>query len=426
VEHRQIYRSRASFLYLGVIFLLFLQGAERLYFFEQYVPASVYAIIPAIALATWFIYSATSGTFSVSRSTFNYSALLLLLPVLSVSLQSIFLTDVIDEFERSSLAFVREIHVFNAVWLMIGVALGSIPLRKKPLFPLILFLIFAFFIIQNLDGLSLDYARLRSSNDVERFSHQWISYNFLICAVLLYSQLNNRLARTAVIVATLTCQVFVGGRTILLLTTLVFFYIEGFTLGAEGSKRRPLKTLSMSIGTLAIVALAIVLLYLRDPDTVLRAFALNELQHDKSLIERDAALQIGLANLPRQFWIGDPTLVSTSTGSLGLYIHNALSGWQFYGFPFFVAFCVSLVHCLRKALRLKRKGSDDASFRFKFTLFLIALGGAITSLSVTHYFLWFTIGLCLARHPTQANQSETRRKAYHGVPQVQLSEQKRA
>lgn len=123
---------------------------------------------------------------------------------------------------------------------------------------------------------------------------------------------------------------------------------------------------------------------------------LGGLGDENSFLLRSEFIWVGLSALPDQILFGDPTFLVSRLGSVGAYMHNILSAWQFWGG---FSFIYTLVCCLIVLIGLWRRPFlvSDAVGDFVLIAFLYGFVCVLTGKHVGFDLFWLGLGMGLAR-----------------------------
>ena len=115
------------------------------------------------------------------------------------------------------------------------------------------------------------------------------------------------------------------------------------------------------------------------------------IEDDNSYHARLEILRVAPEGFPSQFWIGDPGFIASRFSSMGDYIHNLLSVWQFFGFFAFAGFTFLLIRSLIKMFNARTNELDSALQGHSITLIYVVIS-VIFAKAVTFKLLWLTLG----------------------------------
>lgn len=379
-----------------LVFLVFifigLQLVERLYLFGSLLSPVFILVIPAIYLALLVRQYQIDGGAARLRS----GALLLLglCGTLGVALilQVTLLTDQIDQFGRSAISFAANTAFYGISWALVGYVIAEG--RVSGGTPLALFIV-AFvllLVIPNVGAGYLDISGMRELTGIDSFSHLWVSENAVILFFLAYASAGSSLVRALVLAAMAVVLVSLLGRSSLFLSLAAIAIFE--VLYGQGG--RQVSRLLFMVIAIFFVGLVLLAFVGDGGDQVFdRVFLKGGLASDPSYLLRDLALTAGVAKLDGQILFGDPTVLVSEFGNVGLYIHNLLSAWQLYGFPFFVAISIVLIVSVIRMHRLSVFFVNDEFLRFAGLFLIYSVLSVLLTKYVGYWGLWFAFGIWL-------------------------------
>lgn len=379
-----------------LVFLVFifigLQLVERLYLFGSLLSPVFILVIPAIYLALLVRQYQIDGGAARLRS----GALLLLglCGTLGVALilQVTLLTDQIDQFGRSAIGFAANTAFYGISWALVGYVIAEG--RVSGGTPLALFIV-AFvllLVIPNVGAGYLDISGMRELTGIDSFSHLWVSENAVILFFLAYASAGSSLVRALVLAAMAVVLVSLLGRSSLFLSLAAIAIFE--VLYGQGG--RQVSRLLFMVIAIFFVGLVLLAFVGDGGDQVFdRVFLKGGLASDPSYLLRDLALTAGVAKLDGQILFGDPTVLVSEFGNVGLYIHNLLSAWQLYGFPFFVAISIVLIVSVIRMHRLSVFFVNDEFLRFSGLFLIYSVLSVLLTKYVGYWGLWFAFGIWL-------------------------------
>ncbi|AXY43694.1 O-antigen ligase family protein [Halomonas sp. JS92-SW72] len=373
--------------------ILFIRIMEWLFFHYQLISGNSFILVVFVFLLM--------SAFSLSRlrqvkmSAFQLFLFLsiLALPVISVMLQSALLSDRYDYLGRSSLQYAAFICAYGVTWFLVGVSVSNFTPHYSVKIPFLLLLISFFFVVQSSNEGRVDYAYLREVTGVDSYSHLWITEGLIIFSFLSYAGLKSLWLRVLVFSLSVASLFLAGSRSGLLffIVTIVFYELF-FSNGIKAWK----KVVFMLVMSPVLLAISYGYLSLINPLYIEHFLLIFDRDSSGSWQERTYALNIGLNLLHRQILFGDPTLLASELGNVGWYIHNALSGWQFFGLPFFLVSCVAYILAFAKMVQFRNIGKETPFFRFKSLMLLYTALNISLTVFVGSSWFWFTLGLWLA------------------------------
>ena len=382
-------RERLVFL---VFIFIALQLIERLYLFGSLLSPVFILVVPSIYLVLTIRKWQIDGGLARPQA----GALLLcgLCSILSVVLilQSIILTDQVDQFGRSALGFAANTAFYGVSWALVGYVIAEG--RFKGGTPLALFIV-AFvlvLVVPNLGSGYLDVSGMRELTGIESFSHLWVSENAVILFFLAYASTKSLLVRVSILTSMAVVLVSLLGRSSLFLSVAAIAIFE--VLYGQGGRR--FLRLSFIVAVILLVGLVVFTFVGEDGDLAFdRVFLKGGLASDPSYILRTLALTVGVSKLGSHIFLGDPTVLVSEFGNVGLYIHNLLSAWQLYGFPFFTGISSVLIVSVLRMHRSAYIFENDAFLRFSALFLIYSVLSVLLTKYVGYWGLWFAFGIWL-------------------------------
>ena len=113
---------------------------------------------------------------------------------------------------------------------------------------------------------------------------------------------------------------------------------------------------------------------------------------DGSLNARGDLFIKSLEHLPKSILYGDPTYIAYEAGSMGSYIHNILSMWQFFGLLPFILILVIYARALLIMKNRMEKGDLTVMEEFACMILIYSSVSIVLSKSVVFYWMWFSAG----------------------------------
>lgn len=292
---------------------------------------------------------------------------------------------------------VRNHLAFGTIWMFVGAAVSMHSSRQSDLIAVVLMSVFCIAIIlgvQNTSGAFLIvYDNLQSAaTEASDFKITHITFSYL--AIILYGAayaFAKKLRPIVFVVGALMLfplesrsAFFIG-----ILAILVYEFISG-------SGARLLRVLA----PLVVAGIAVFLIMQADVidfndvryQRMLIAFGIEE---DSSALGRTEILSRSWKGLPDQFFFGDATFVVKEFGDVGMFMHNLLSAWQYFGFLAFGLITLGLLVSLKRARRSSLEMEQDAIKSMGFILLIYICIGVIVSHFVAHRLLWFSLGFWL-------------------------------
>jgi len=328
--------------------------------------------LPGVAAALYFIHRALFSNHFKSSFTANemWVAAFVFSTGLSITMHAILGMDVIDQNNVSSFDYTIAMWGIGLFYLFAGAA----------------------------SKLLLDYYKLKVALNNFNFSHLLIAEWVVFLLVGSYA-FAGRYFRTLIIIVAVVALFSLQGRSSTLFTATSFML---FGLLTERSR---------FLVTLALGATILGLLYYFVPietlveDTnqfQLDRMLLTEDTLDDSLEDRTSILWFSISHLPTMAWFGDPTFLAEKAFTMGSYIHNLLSVWQFFGLIPLIIMVVMIFKSLRIMLRTILSGSPSVMDEAAAILLIYATISVIFSKSIVFHWIWFSVGYWMLLYPAAA------------------------
>ena len=316
---------------------------------------------------------------------------------LAFGLQSIFLQSVTDGFGNNSRTYTFNLLVINSLWLFAGGAIARYSARGNILFSVLILAPVVFFVFSSVNSSYLiDYLAI-SEILGETVNHLYIADHAAYICFLAYGYA--RKTRPLVLLIMMAILFSLGGRSALYLAPIAILLFELLHL----TKKKAIWMIGYAL------VLGIAVWYANDNFSVNTGDEKSEriifgsgVQEDNSFVGRVEIMKIASEGLPSQFFIGNPGYIASELGSMGEYIHNLLSVWQFFGFFAFAGFSILLIRALGIIIR-KRDVNWNSALHGHSIILLYVLVSVIFSKSITFKLLWFTLGYWMLASPFTAN-----------------------
>lgn len=320
-------------------------------------------------------------------------ASVVLLPALSLLGQSALNLSVVDLDGRSSINYVASFWGVGALWCLSGAAIAAawVPPSRLGAGAILLGLLGLLWVAT--DGLLVvHYGRLSDGLGGVRFSHLNTSDYAVFVLALAYGLAVGWL-RIVVVLAAVVVLFGLGGRTALICFITAAVGHQAFFV-ANSARARLLASLAL---VLVLVPAILTLAQSGAADLAGKDLLFTEgYSSDSSVLARLDHILLGGEDLFRQALFGDPSLIAKRFNSMGSYMHNLLSAWQFYGVVFFAVLLFSLFGCMRFAMGHARLFLDPVTVTFAvlltYVVFAVLIGRA-----VNFYLLWLVLGFWLER-----------------------------
>lgn len=318
------------------------------------------------------------------------SILLIVTIGFSVIMQILFLPDRFDMQGRSAHAYLVTVSVYNVCWLLAGYALQSIGVVRRSNW--VTFTLLGGIVIVVINALHggwvVDYSKFDAnvgSGGDSYANHLVIGDSVYLLLIAAYA-LSSGWVRVLTFFVSMPVLFALGGRADLAIYTISTVGLEWFS----GVRRSKFFHITMILALCAAIAACLPTTVL-DKAGVSRMFFANGVGHDASYEQRELFFQTGVANLFEQAPVGDVSHLVIVNGSLGSYIHNLLSVWQYNGVLVFGMVALLLILNLRRLFRLARY-SNDALGSFGVLIFLSSFIGVIIAKALVYPELWVTLG----------------------------------
>ncbi|MDO9178522.1 MAG: hypothetical protein Q7U16_09350 [Agitococcus sp.] len=318
---------------------------------------------------------------------FRYLILMFLL-CLVLLLQYVFLGDAYDKYGRSSFFYVVGLVKIAVFWSFVGMLVAQASLKVSSLLSLSVILSCIFFLSAGspAGGVLIDYQMLSSAFNVDELTHLNLEdYVVLLCIICYVLAPVN--FKFIIFVFIIFALFVVGGRAALFTMALSILIFDYFS-----SKRKVMLIYIFLMGVLLILGVSMNVFLDFSDEYIRRILLLDGVTNDSSTQGRAEIWEESIVHLFQQFIIGDPSLIVYSFGSLGAYIHNLFSAWQFFGFFVFV-FIVYLFFCFVGDMRACMTiNNENKIIDFGCLLLIYTIINIVFAKYVGFYFLWLTIG----------------------------------
>lgn len=322
-----------------------------------------------------------------------YMFLFCLLLVFVTALQLTLFTHYVDFYGRSSLQFLIENTLYAIFYIFIGFILIKLDILKDNK-KAILFLLATFFVIWNVsegEGF-INYYNLANnlgiSGEVE-VNHMVLGPLFYFLFIFIYS-LSKTWLKIFSAVIILYMLFVLGGRGDLILFLLSIVTLE-IVKGLNVKRWMFILMAFFLVSTLFLLNFS----NMSDNDFISRMIISDGLKNDESYLERLQILEVGLRELPSQFFVGNISSLIKNHNNLGAYIHNFISIWQFYGFFIFLYIFFIFFYGVKYIKFLRDKNLLEMNY-VKYDFYVLILCSAIYGLllmkAANYYIFWIAIG----------------------------------
>lgn len=396
-----IIKSKADNLVLFLLIVYAVYGISSV-FFNSF-PMQYLVII--ILMAGLIALSSTLVSLVSIRWTGKLPKSILLMLILiacllvAVAMQYLFLHDLRDNLNRSALGFTRIILVIGLCWLACGAAVQRLKIQKSFYLPLGIFLFLSSSVLVNLnDGLILSYAALAESRlDGLELNHLIVGESATLLIFMAFAFMPHAWRLLSFIIS-IGILFSLGGRSALFayVLTIVFYillktpvhrlwpYLFGLILFAS----------VLSAGFIPIDS---------NDDAIARMLLSQGLLGDSSAYERKIQFSTGFQHLLEQLLMGNPTFLISTFGSMGEYMHNIFSTWQFFGFFSFLSLLFSIIWVGFNIIK-NRKNLNNPIDEFGIFIFLYAGISIFFTKYIGFPMIWFALGFWLVRLGSRSKQ----------------------
>jgi hypothetical protein len=319
---------------------------------------------------------------------------LTVVPLFSLAVQFVLDTDLVDVTGRSSFDFAKNAYGIGLLWALSGAAVQAGKINQSLTAALLLLLAISASILPLTNGaFVIDYGSLTLDAGLDSSLNHIVVGDFVVLLCAFAFGLAPVRYRLAVGLVGALCLMMLGGRSDLFLFVIAIF---GYLKYAGRLSWLRLIFFAVLIAVFWFFAAATGSANDTNGLSLEQVLFLNGVGSDASFLERIDILTRSGNDLLRQVWVGDPTLIVKNFGFLSAYIHNLLSAWQIYGFPFFLIVIFAYKHAIRFVLRrvVDYNCSVDA---FGLLLLFYSILSSVLTKWIGFYLLWFSLGFWLAR-----------------------------
>jgi hypothetical protein len=318
--------------------------------------------------------------------------------IVVVGLQHLYIEDMVDGLGRSALGITRGILLLGLSWMLCGAPVQGLRREQSIALPLSIMVFLSFAVLSNLNGgIFVSYGKLSEGrSDGIELNHLVVGESASFLLLLAYAFITYRW-RLLIFVLSTAILFSLGGRSAL------FSYL--FAVGMHFYLNVPVGrkwTHLLGMFAVLVVFVSIYLLFDLKDDTVTRMLFSQGISVDGSVVERQDGFFRGLKALPSQILIGDPAFLIRTFRSMGTYIHNLLSAWQFFGLLPFLMFVSALVWVAFYIFKNRQK-MDGPIDDFGILIFLYSGVSILTAKYIGFQMFWFGIGFWLFRMSVRKN-----------------------
>ena len=341
---------------------------------------AILALVPLLRLPVVMAY----GVPRRMSLDFKLVALLLACCYAALFLQWAFTPDYVDFRGRSITEFSTLMLAGNSLWLLAGLAISNARYERSDIISLGLIAVALVMLIPNLgDGMVIVYSTLLESGG-DSVNHLIVAEMFVVLVFAAFSFASG-LGRWLVIPCAAFLLFAAGGRSSFYLGILAILLAQ-FVMASYKER----VVLLVFVGLFATWAGAFLLQ--ADDSLVERMLFSSGVDEDGSFQEREGLYRVGLSLLPEQILFGGPALYARENRSVGSYIHNLLSVWQFFGLIPFLLMSAMLGRALMRVRAEFIRFKDDVIYKFGALLCVYVSLSVAVSKSVGFPLLWLALG----------------------------------
>lgn len=387
-------RTQSSTLLLSLLLgYLAVKAAEPLLLARLVLDWKIVLAIPALGLLYEFFNFLQCGRFHLPKRAWFYLVGFILSGGLALFLQAQTQVALFDRVGRSSFDFALKTWGASIVWILVGVFIATARPQRSDKVAISIALGCALLLAGHWSGGAvISYEDLRAASTMEgSISHLGIAEQMLLLLFFAYAMATPR-ARWAIALLLVATLFHLGGRGSFVFGTLSLLLFEAFC-GSGWIKTRVL----FGVGCFLLTGA-----YLIDfsDSAVQRMLLLEGVQDDGSFIGRIASLRAGVDALWGQALYGDPGFLVRTFGSMGAYIHNALSAWQLYGAGFFLVMMAALFQMGKRFWRQRSWMDISPADAFCSLAGIYAALSVVFVKSIVFFTVWLAIGFWLGRSRT--------------------------
>ncbi len=317
--------------------------------------------------------------------------LILLIPlsmVVALSLQTMFGTNLIDIFGRSSQPLARSVFLVGIGWFLAGGLLQYGRLARSSILALFSFGVLVACISVSLGtNFMVEYGAVGYGLEEFQSNHLGTSTGFSFIALAAYCSAVGRF-RIIIAVVSIAALFALGGRATMYLFTATLAICSIFA--------SELRQRALSVFAVVVVGMLIIWGFAGDSDDTSRMWLFSGVMGGGSAAGRAEAMRIGLSTLEKQLAYGAPEAIVENAGNLGAYMHNLLSAIQFFGLIPFLLLAAAAVLSLRFAFKVYRNSKRSIDLLGIHLLVLSCLEVSVAK-SVHYSLFWSAIGFWLFR-----------------------------
>lgn len=308
--------------------------------------------------------------------------------LVALGLQSAQDYDEVDILGRSSFEFGLTAAALIFSWFAIGMGAECIRLNSRHgnfIGACLAFGVLAVVASNGGSGGQVNYEAVNASLGDVRVDHISLQDSVVLLLLFAYARTTGYF-RFGVILAAFASLFMLGGRA-----TFFFFALAIlFSMWAKGLQSRAISFAATGLCMLyLVVALPQGENYL--PEGISRMLFIGGMAEDRSHSARLEILHDSIEGLYAQAAFGDPGWVVRRFGSVGSYIHNLLSVWQFYGIvPFMIVVILMARAMLHFFMRYARRGVKFDDFGGSGLVYAVI--SIVAAKSLMFGMIWFFMG----------------------------------
>lgn len=329
----------------------------------------------------------------INLSLFPINYLLLLMLIFFIVFITVYYNinyvEIFDIRNRGSISTLNSYALGIVSWLFFGIfasiSFDAIKISdiKLLIMSLIILIIFIFF---SRGGIGIDYNYYNSLREIH-ISHLTIGYFLIYLIIYIQSQIKSKL----LLIFLINCMILfmVGGRSDLFVFVISSFLYYGLFFDQVRRLALPL------VGFILLFFIAILMQFFIDFgsqfDRVIYIFK----GVDESAIAREEFKIRNMQDLGNKIILGNPNYHIQNYNDFGVYIHNILSIWEYYGGVFFIYIVFIVCYLLFKIVKKKHEIVRDNLGRFLIYLFIFCSLSIVLSKPIFYYPFWFMLGFSL-------------------------------
>jgi hypothetical protein len=368
----------------------------------QAIPRVLY-IVTLCMLGLAFIHLVSTKKYSILNS-LNLKLLVLLFFLVGISLycQALFMQQLTDYHGKGALEYTVRRTVISVIWFCFGYFVKDTYLQKHNVVAVIItaFTFLIFFYAADFSYF-INYSLYSDSADrLAKVSHLTTGTHLALLLFTLYALTKDKY-KILILPAFLCILFLAGGRSALFFTIVTLILYELLW----GSKR----LFFLYSVFLAILSVYILFMIEIVDNYFLQMLLIHGISEDSSTNSRLNQLAIGLRGLPEQLYFGNPSIIIRDLGSMGAYIHNFISAWQFYGVLVFIVITFLLIRIIKylsHAYFMKKQQNSNSFEEFKILIFVYTIISILLTKVIFFQLLWFSLGLLLKKSGNYKSPTE--------------------